>query len=302
MKYWKYLIPILIILLCSGQSCETEDTSGQGYYKFTGDQSIIADFLEFAPVSSPVDTYRSDEEIDIIIEVINKMPFDIEEGKVRLRLTGDAAIPTFFSGAKEATAQELPGIEPETGLENPIEVELGPITYLQDISTTVEKEITGEYCYEVPVVVKANLFYTDKEAEIGNNLPVGSNPPSSVQVIDLTQGVVSVDKDTQEGTLKFRITVKNIGQGTVVDSLDDCFFYRDSSHRETLNMNVRGAYDISCDEDVRLGRETQEKTILCEATGIDASNLGPQASELTILLDNFAYVDEFNPVMIYIEP
>ena len=48
--------------------------------------------------------------------------------------------------------------------------------------------------------------------------------------------------------------------------------------------------------------ETKEKIVDCEVTGIDASNLGKQASELSLTLTGFAYEDEISAVTIWLEP
>ncbi len=90
----------------------------------------------------------------------------------------------------------------------------------------------------------------------------------------------------------------------MIDSLDECFKYRTKSEREQLKMEVKAAYDIECENEgyVRLSRSDRSKIMDCTISGIDTTNLGPQPSELTITLTEFAYEDEIDPVTIWIEP
>ncbi|MFH1455336.1 MAG: hypothetical protein ABIF40_00100 [archaeon] len=298
-KYGIILILTTLILLAG---CTTTSSTTQAYYKFTGDKAIEATFVEYAPVSSETDTYQKGEEIAIAVELSNMLTEAIPESLVKVRLTGDAAIDAFFTGAKEVSSPELDARDITTGDPDTEEIEPGPIVYVGEVTTKVSKEITGQYCYEYPVKVKANLFYTNKEEEIGNNLPQGSNPASSVQVTEITQGVVDVDDNV--GELKFQVTIENIGEGTVVSSLSDCFAFRDRQFREELKLTAEGAYDITCKDDgqIKLSTADLSKTLDCTVTGIDATNLGDQASELTLTLSGFAYEEELEPVMIWLEP
>jgi len=301
MKKILVLIPLLsIILILAG--CTQQATTQTGYYKFTGNKAVEARFLEGSPASSEIDTYQKNENIDVVVEMINNLPEDLPAGKVKARLTGDAAVAAFFSGSKESTSPKMFAIDADTGVATPEEVELGPIRYVGDLTTKVSKTITGQYCYDIPLKVKANLFYTDTDTEIGTNLPSGSNPPSSVQVTSLEQGTVNVGSDNK-GELRFKVTIQNLGTGTVIPSLNDCFKYRDSTAREELKLEAEGAYPIDCgDGMVRLSRTDKSRTMDCKVTGIDITNLGSEPSELTLTLHNFAYEDELSPVTIWLEP
>lgn len=288
------------ILLLSG--CQQQAATSTAYYKYTGDKAIEAKFLPGSPTSSEIDTYQKKESIDIIVELINRLPEQIEAGQVKVRLTGDAAIATFFEGAQEATNPVLFAIDSETGVATPEEVDVGPLRYVGEMTTKVQKKITGQYCYSNQVKVKTNLFYTNKETEIGTNLPAGSNPPSSVQVTKIEQGTVNIGDDSK-GELRFKVTINNLGTGTVISGMDQCFQYRDSTAREQLKLEASGAYPISCDDGiVKLSREDKSRTIECKATGIDMTNLGSDASELSLTLTDFAYEDDLAPVTIWMEP
>jgi len=303
----KHLIPVifisLIFILGQTQCQKSQETPASGYYQYTGDKAVEARFVPNLPVSSSIDTYEPNEDIDVAVELTNRLTEPIPAGKVRIKLTGDAAVPNFFTGGdKVYTAPELPAIDPTTGGTSPEEVEIGPLRYVGDLSAKVSKKITAKYCYEVPIKVKANIFYTDSAQELSGkvNLPRGSNPPSRVKVVDIKQGVVDV-KDG-EGELRFQITIKNTGDGTIIDSLDDCFKYREN-HREKLKLKVTGAYDIKCDDEVKFPRGgVKEKTINCKVTGIDPSNINSEPSELTIELYGFAYEEDIQPVTIWFEP
>lgn len=292
------LATILLLTGCQQQAA----TTSTAYYKYTGDKAVEAKFLEGSPTSSEVDTYQSRENIEVVVELVNKLPEEMPAGHIKARLTGDAAIPSFFEGAQESSNQLLFAIDPETGVATPEEVELGPIRYVGDLATKVQKKITGQYCYMHPVKVKGNLFYTNKELEIGTNLPQGSNPPSAVQVTGIEQGTVNIGNDGK-GELRFKVTVKNLGTGTIIGGMDKCFQFRERTEREVLKLEAKGAYPTSCDDGiVRLSREDKSRTIECKVTGIDMTNLGPDASELSLTLTDFAYEDELAPVNIWLEP
>jgi len=265
-------------------------------------QMVTAAFADFAPVSSQENPYQAGEDIDVEVVLTNKFTEDIETGKAKVRLTGDAAIPSIFSGAAEESADTLYAIDPETCLEETTEVGLGPIVYQGEISTAVSKEITGLYCYEQPVVVKAFLYYTADATEIGTNLPAGSNPPSGLQVTQIDQNPVDIDPGEAEGQMRFKLYLENVGTGTVIPSLDDCFQYRDAAYREEFKLDASGAYTIECPEDVRLSRGEKTDVVTCLVTGIDSQNLGSQPSELTITLSGFAYEDSIPSTTIWLQP
>ncbi len=296
-----FILMVSLFLVFGAEECERKKTTAPGYYKCTGSKAIEARFAPDAPVSSEIDTYLPGEDIDVMVELTNKLQQDIPAGKVKLRLIGDAAIPAFFVGAKQATNPELSGVDPATCDSYPKEISLGPIKYVGEITTKISKEIKGEYCYEIPINVKANIYYTDKATEIGENLPTGSNPASSVQVVDLEQGVVKVENGV--GKLNFKITIKNVGTGRLVKSLGDCFKY-EKRPKEELKVEVKGAFPVSCENngEITLSREDKSRTISCRITEIDPSILGPDPSELTITLKNFAYEDKIEPVKIWLEP
>jgi len=237
-----------------------------------------------------------------LTQLVNKLPEEVPAGQVKVRLTGDAAIATFFEGAQEATNPKIFPIDPTTGVATPEEVEVGPINYVGELTTKVPKKITGQYCYSMPVKVKANLFYTNQETEVGATLPAGSNPPSTVQVIQVQQGTVN-KADDNKGELRFKVTVKNMGKGKLIPSLNDCFGYRERTEREELTLEAKGAYPITCEDNpVRLSRTDLSKIVDCKVTGIDMTNLNAEASELSLTLKGFAYEEDLDPVTIWLEP
>lgn len=303
----KVVLAVLAFALLLVSACTTETSSSgvQGAYaRCFGDdpQMVTADFADFAPVSSEANPYQSGEDIDVEVVLTNLFSQDIPAGAAKARLTGDAAISSLFTGAKEVSADTLYAIDPETCLQETTELDLGPIQYQGEISTKIQKEITGLYCYQQPVIVKAFLYYTADANEIGETLPSGSNPPSSVQVTKVEQNPVDVDPGEAEGQMRFKIYLENKGTGTVVPSLDDCFQYRDTSYREEFKISVDGAYTIECPEDVKLSRGDKTDVVTCLVSGIDSTNLGSQASEITITLSDFAYEDQIPSTSIWIEP
>lgn len=288
----------LIAMFLAG--CTQQSATG-GYYKFTGNKMVDAKFVNDAPVTLETAPYEKDDDIDVAVEVVNKLPEDLPAGQVKVRLTGDATMPNFFQGAKEVLSPILKKIEAETGVESPEELLLGPIKYVGEVSGKVSKTVTGQYCYQYPVKAKANLFYTAKAEEIGSNLDSGSNPPSSVQVTAITQRPVDVRNNV--GELKFTVTVKNVGAGNIVPSLSECFKYRGRREKEMLKLEAKGAYGIECEKagEVQLQADTREKNVDCTVKGIDPANLGVIPSELTLTLSNFAYEDDIAPVTIWLE-
>ncbi|MEA3378024.1 MAG: hypothetical protein U9Q69_00125 [Nanoarchaeota archaeon] len=292
----------IALLILSG--CQEQSSNGplSGPYKVSGNKMVEAIFAQDAPTSLESDPYRVGEEIDVAVELNNKHTEDIPAGNVKVRLTGDAAIPTFFEGAKIVLATGLQGYDTISNLAYPEEIEVGPIRYINEIPTKSAKMITGQYCYEYPVKVKGFLYYTDDSTKISNNLPHGSNPPSSLQVTKISQEPVNVNGDT--ATLDFRVTVRNVGTGTLVEGLDQCFQYREKRAREYFALIAKGAYPITCENDgyVRLSRDTKEKVIDCKVIGIDATNINEEPSELSLTLTGFAYEDEIPAITIWLEP
>lgn len=297
-----FLIGLFILAGCT--SSKTTNGPQGAYVACYGDEKkmITAAFDEFAPVSSETSPYQAGEEIETNVKLTNKFPEDIDTGKVKVRLTGDAAIESVFTGAKEVSADTLYGADIQTCLTEETDVDAGPIVYQGDISTKISKEITGLYCYEAPVVVKAYLYFTGSSEEIGENLPKGSNPPSSVQVTKIEQNPVDVDRATGDGTMRFKIYVQNVDEGTIVPSLDDCFKYREPGYREELSIKINAPYNVECPESIKLSREEKTDVVTCKITGIDTTNMGPQASEMTITLQGFAYEDQIPPTTIWLEP
>ncbi len=297
---------LLLVILMYG--CTTSTTSSGSvtgaYANCYGDetQMITAEFASFAPVSSQDAPYTAGEEIDIEVELTNKYTEDIETGNVKVRLTGEAAEDSIFTGAEEVTADTLYAIDSETCLEESREVEIGSIVYMGDTTTEISKEITGEYCYKQDIVVKGFLYFTDDSSEIGTTLPSGSNPPSSVQITQIEQNPVDVDRSTGEGDMRFKLYIENVGDGTIVESLDTCFDYREASYKEEFTLTTDGPYNLDCPDDVALNREDKSDVISCTVDGIDASNLGDSAFEVTFTFSDFAYVEEIPSTTIYIEP
>src|SRR3989339_454252 len=265
-----FLLGIIFLSACSTQK-NTSGVTG-AYANCNGDetQMVTATFADFAPVSSETNPYQAGDDIDVEVVLTNKFSDDIDTGKARVRLTGDAAITSIFSGAQEKNAEKLFGIDSETCLEETTEVDVGPIVYQGEITTKVNKEITGLYCYEEPVVVKAYLYYTAR--------------------------------GEANGEMRFKIYLENVGTGIIVPSLNECFEYRDAGYREEFTIDVKGAYDIDCPDDVKLSRGDKTDVITCLVTGVDSTNLGAQASEISITLSGFAYEDVIPSTTIWLEP
>jgi len=298
-----FILGLLFLFACTPA---TQSSSIEGAYAGCyGDdpQMVTATFAAFAPVSSETAPYHPGEEIDIQVDLVNQNTQDIDDGNAKIKLTGDAAVSSIFSGAEvKSTSTTLYAIDPETCLTDTSEVEIGPLKYQGEITTQISKEITGLYCYEAPVVVKAFLYFTDDSANIGDNLPSGSNPPSSVQVTKIEQNPVDVDRESNTAQLRLKLYLENVGTGTIVENLDSCFEYRDASYQEEFSLSVDGAYTIECPDTVKLSRAEKLDVVTCKVTGIDVSNLGSQPSEMTITLSNFAYEDTIPSTTIWLEP
>lgn len=299
------IIILLFILAIAGCTTQQNNSGVTGAYAACyGDemQMVTAEFADYAPVSTEENPYAPGEEIDVEVILSSKYTKDIEEGKAKVRLTGDSAIDTIFSGAKEVNADTLYSIDTESCLQETTEVNLGPIVYQGDITTKINKEITGLYCYEEPVVIKAYLYLTGDATKIGMTLPAGSNPPSGVQVTQIEQDPVDIDQGESTGEMRFKIYLANLGTGTIVPTLNDCFEYRDTSFREELKVNVNGAYNIECPKDVALSRGEKTDVVTCKMTGIDSKNLRGDTTEIEIILSDFAYEDTIPSTTIWLEP
>tara|TARA_Y100000310_G_scaffold336394_1_gene420815 strand:+ start:2253 stop:3176 length:924 start_codon:yes stop_codon:yes gene_type:complete len=299
------VLVLFAVLFIYGCTTGTSTTSLEGVYGCYGDDTSVmgAVFDEYAPESSEASPYQPGEEIEVSILLENFHTDDIEKSNVKVKLTGDAAIESVFSGGgDEVIAEALYEIDEETCLTEETEVDIGPIVYQGSLTTQESFPISASYCYQQDVIVKGFLYYTDDESAIGDNLPVNSNPPSSVQVTAIEQNPVDVDPD--DADLRFKIYLENVGSGTIVENLDDCFKYRESGFREEFTINIDAAYeDVDCDgETVKLSREERTDVITCTISGVDQDNLNDEASQVTITLTDFAYEDELETTTIYIEP
>lgn len=299
---------LFLALLISACTTEETTTSLQGAYAACyGDdsQTIQAEFDAFAPLSNEESPYQTGEEIDITVRLTNLFTSDIAADKVKLRLSGDAANENIFSGGSGVVEAETPlyGIDTETCLTEGVDVDIGPLVYQNEITTKIQKEIQGLFCYEQPVVVKAYLYYTDNPDLIGETLPAGSNPPSPVQVTQVEQNPVDVDRESGTGELRFKIYLQNLGTGTIVEDLDECFVYREAGYREEISLDVgQAAYDVECPSTVKFSRDEKTDVVSCKVTGIDINNLGSSPSEITITLNGFAYEEAIPPTTIWLEP
>lgn len=292
---------IVFLSACTSQKTTTGVTGA--YANCYGDetQMVTAAFADFAPVSSEANPYQSGDDIDVEVVLTNKYSGDIEAGKAKVRLKGDAADTEIFSGAQTESAETLYGIDPDTCLEETTEVDVGPIVYQGTLTTKESKEITGLYCYEQPVYVKAYLYYTADAEDIGTTLPTGANPPSGIQITQLEQNPVDIDPGEATGEMRFKIYLENVGTGTILPSLDDCFEYRDTSYREEFSISVDKS-NIDCPDTVKLSRGEKTDVVTCLVTDIDSTNLGSEPREITITLSGFAYEDTIPSTTIWLEP
>ena len=148
--------------------------------------------------------------------------------------------------------------------------------------------------------VHGYLYFTDDETLIGDNLPTGANPPAPVIVTSIEQNIVDVDEDTAE--LRFKIYIENVGAGTIVEGLNECFEYRETGYKEELTLSIKGPYRPECPDGVKLSRDTLQDVITCKVYDIDKNNLGDTPAEIVITLDGFAYEEDLEEVDIWIEP
>ncbi|MDD4878371.1 MAG: zinc ribbon domain-containing protein [Candidatus Nanoarchaeia archaeon] len=299
-----------------------------GYYAFTGNKTIDVIFEE--PLKNESEPYSINDPIPISVKITNRLPEDIPANEVKIKLTGDATMPYFFSGANEPFIPTLKGIDPSTGNENSESITIGPLQYVGKIveGAKIVKMITGKYCYQVPLKIKAKLFYTPNKEYIGSNLHSGSNPPSPIKIINIQQEPIVFNLQGI-GELKFSITIAkearnsrgNISRingalicevgggfmtdcesGTILPSMSDCFRYRDRLSKQVLTLSAEGAYPIECDNNgiVQISSDTYEGTINCAVKNISYKELGKISSDLTLTLDNFAYEEEISPSEIWI--
>ncbi|MBI4155000.1 hypothetical protein HY498_02865 [Candidatus Woesearchaeota archaeon] len=311
---------ILVISLVLIISCQPTAPGGpSGFYKFTGNSAVEARFVRDAPVSSEQEYYEPGELIDVEVELANRGTRRMQPNTVRLRLTGDAIIPNFFVGAKEVLFPlSLDPIDEETGNLDTRILSLGPLRYVGDVTTRRSKIVTGQYCYYNPIVVQTRIVLSDRYEDVpaqgvqdgqygfgggsqilNQNIQPGDNPPSGVQVTSLNQEVVKIREGERFGTMKFKFSIENVGNGIIVDDLNNCWEY-EKRRREKVSFIVKGPYPIVCEEGTVVLREGK-RTVDCTMTGVDASNLGPFPRDLIIILDGFAYLEEIPPVTIWLD-
>ncbi|MFA5888164.1 MAG: hypothetical protein WC852_05645 [Candidatus Nanoarchaeia archaeon] len=288
-----------------------------GYYTFIGDKTLDVAFEE--PLKNESNPYSINDPIPISVKITNKLQEDIPSGNFKVKLTGDATMPSFFSGANEPYISTLRGIDTLTGNENPESITIGPLQYVGDIveSAKIQKFIAGQYCYQNPLKVKAKLFYTPKSAYIGSNLNSGSNPPSPIQVTNIKQEPIVLNLQGI-GELKFTTTVTHLKPrtdmfiekgrismkgGNVISSMTECFKFRDRLSKQILTLSADGAYPIECENQgkVQLSLDTHEGTISCVVKNINYTNPSKISSDITLTLDGFAYEGDIEPISIWID-
>ena len=296
---------------------EQIESDTAGYYTSTGDKTLDVAFEE--PLKNESNPYSINAPIPISVKITNKLPEDIPAGKVKIKLIGDASMPNFFSGANEPYIPTIKGIDSLTGNENSESVTIGPLQYAGDIveSAKIQKFIAGQYCYQIPLKIKAKLFYTPKSEYIGSNLNSGSNPPSPIQVTKIEQEPVIFNLEGI-GELKFDVTIKNLNPkinslvesgifshkgGNIISSISECFKFRDRREIQKLSLSAKGAYPVICDNfgEIQISRDTNEGTISCNVKNINSAELGKVSSDLTLTLEGFAYEEEIAPISIWIE-
>ncbi len=300
----KKIILVLVLLILAGCGGDSSDgiSAGDGYYKYTGDQLVKVSFSEGFPESDSEYPYiASYDKIPIEFTIYNYGLTKIPAGDVKIRLKGDAIIPDLFDGGEGMFSPGvLQGIDQETGEVLEEYVRAGPLIYEGYIETLISKDINAEYCYKDEVRVRTRIILTDSLDEVPEeNIKEGDNPPSRVKVSSLTQDMVRAYTGSNEGMLNFEFIIKNDGSGRVVDSLEKCFVY-DKNPMEYVSVNVKGPYPISCNGERVLLRNGEGK-VRCSMQ-VDASNLGSDERDLFITLYDFAYLEQVEPVEIWIEP
>ncbi len=303
----KGFLIILVLMIVFVTSCSNLNLNlnrpdvSKGFYKYTGSSALEARFVKDAPVSSEQEYYEPGELIDVEVELSNKGTKRILPNSVRLRLTGDSIIPNFFTGAKEVLFPlSLDPIDEGSGYVDTRIVDLGPLRYIGEVTSRRSKVITGQFCYTLPVVVQTNIILSDKPGDIkSQNIQTGDNPPSGVQVTSLNQEVVKVRSGDRAGTMRFKFTIENVGNGDLVDNLQSCWDY-EKRKRESVSFVIKGPYPINCEEGSVVLRDGK-RTVDCTMENIDPTNLGSMPRDLIIILDNFAYLEEISPVTIYLD-
>ena len=122
-----------------------------------------------------------------------------------------------------------------------------------------------------------------------------------MQVTQIDQNPVDIDSGETTGEVRFKVYLENVGTGTIVPSLDDCFQYRDAGYREEFSISVDKT-NIDCPGDTKLSRGDKTDVITCLVTDIDSTNLGPEPREITITLSGFAYEDIIPSTIVWLEP
>jgi|TARA_Y100000310_G_scaffold186143_2_gene186208 hypothetical protein len=243
-KRYGILMVLVAILMVSGQSCESNESKGDGVF-LGGKEGLFIDFLDDAP--SLGGNYKG-EEFPIDLELINKGETVIAQGAAHIYLTGalygSAAVRTTLAGQQTTNDVLISAIEEGEGgvVEDSIVMPLGTASY--------EGEILGD---SVPLDVRASVCYPyQTKVQIDNFcIPSTTRRTTGTQECDIdgTQNILESNANSgapvyvssireKEGSDFVRVTldINNVGSGEVVGAACARDIQRSNLNEVTVTM------------------------------------------------------------------
>jgi hypothetical protein len=235
---------LVAIFLVSGQSCESNESKGDGVF-LGGKEGLVIGFLDDAPSLSG--NFKG-EDFPIDLELINKGETGVAQGSVNMYLTGalhaSTAVSTTLPGQQTTNDVLLLAIEEgESGIvEDSIVMSLGTVNYGADIlGDSVPLDVRTSVCYPYQTKIQVDNFC----------IPSTTRRTTGTQecAIDSTENILVNNANSgapvhissireQEGPDFVRVTldINNVGSGEVIGAACARDIQRSDLNEVTVTM------------------------------------------------------------------
>lgn len=280
----KILLVILLVIVSFSFGCSSNNSTGYTNFR-TGSTGLS---LRFLPYSPPLTIYDN-ENVDFIIEISNKGAHDINMGKL------------FLSGFDRNIINIYENYHPFESIEGKSEYNSQGEKLIVDryagtkisLPYGVEEHsspIEAIACYEYqtiasfPICIDANPRVSKHDGCFASDVSGSSQGgPISVSHIDVESGT---------GKMRFVITLKNVGQGDLID-YNSCPFgykYNEMNNIKSYSVDISGV-TLECQPDnnnIKMDDMGQAR-IYCKAGNLN-ENQAAYLTPITIKL-NYDYKD-----------
>lgn len=235
----KEFVILVTILLVFSAGCTTmmkKDEEGKTSEKFqyTGTDGLVVKFNEDKP---PQINYREDE-IEIVLDLVNKGMKELAAGEVQARLIGTVAETEYNPSPGEGgNEDELPSIKRGTASKSSID--LGTIMYDPDEmwEPQVERKIEVEVCYPYETVATTDSFWISDEQDVLAKTKITSKDNSAGPI-----KLHSLKAYRSKNKIRFEFIVENEGSGKAVESC-----WPEDRDKEVVQIEMSQPSDATCD-------------------------------------------------------